>query len=182
MAKIATYQLDTYNMELLSRYVEDHVLPLKTKNDIIQISKIINLESEISASEWHILNLANYYLSETGLSGYIHTSMIEIWRYRLFGDKQTSALPKHRDSYGVFFGPINTVIFYLRKDKTIKGGNLEIYKSMTSFKPKGIYECDAGTVLVFDGSVVHKVETLVGTGIRDCIVVQMRCPYTWSLT
>ena len=174
---IKSSKLPLESFKFLVRYLEEQVSTENSKKDITQVSKYITTKSTLSAEEWHILNIAHYYLEEAGLKGDISKSYIEIWRYRLFGDKIESALPKHRDSYGTLFGPVNTVIFYLRKDKTIKGGDLEIYRNiLLSWNPIAKYECSAGNVLVFEGSLVHKVETLKGTGIRDCIVVQMRCP------
>ena len=181
MDTIQVHKLSYGNLDFLSTYLENQVSKAEKqkKKDVIQITKHITSNTEISAEQWQILNLAHCYLLEAGLQGDITNSIIEIWRYRLFGDKIESALAKHRDNYGLLFGPVNTVIFYLRKDKTIKGGDLEIYRNiLLSWNPIAKYECAAGNVLVFEGSLVHKVETLQGTGIRDCIVVQMRCPFT----
>ena len=181
MATIQFNKLSSSNLDFLSIYLENQVSKAEKqkKKDVIQITKHITGKTEISAEQWHILNLAHCYLLDAGLQGDISNSFIEIWRYRLFGERISSPLAKHRDNYGLLFGPVNTVIFYLRKDKTVKGGNLEVYRAVLALEPIATYDCSAGNVLVFEGSVVHKVEPLLGTGIRDCIVVQMRCQLRW---
>ena len=140
MDTIQIHKLSSSNLDFLSTYLENQILKAEKqkKKDVIQITKSITGKTEISAEQWQILNLAHCYLLEAGLQGDITNSAIEIWRYRLFGERISSPLTKHRDSYGLLFGPVNTVIFYLRKDKTVKGGNLEVYRAVLSLEPIAI--------------------------------------------
>lgn len=60
---------------------------------------------------------------------------------------------------------INTAVLYLRKDKTIRGGNLLV---------KGVNNViiEENTIVLMDGRIIHKPEDLNGFGCRDSIVVQ----------
>ena len=73
----------------------------------------------------------------------------------------------HRDDYAAVGFKVYTLIFYLRKDKTIKGGNLE-YEIDNG---KYIQEIESGDVLCFDGDLRHRPEICAGMGCRDSIVV-----------
>ena len=73
----------------------------------------------------------------------------------------------HRDDYAAVGFKVYTVIFYLRKDKTIKGGNLEYEID----NEKYIQEIESGDILCFDGDLIHRPEICSGMGCRDSIVV-----------
>ena len=90
---------------------------------------------------------------------------IDFHRYNLFGEKHTSTFTWHEDDYGATNYEVNTAILYLRKDKTIKGGNLLI-------KGQNKVIVEENTLVLIDGRVIHKPEDLEGFGCRDSIVVQ----------
>mgnify|MGYP003339864176 CR=1 FL=1 len=126
--------------------------------------------------EIYIRDLANDYLESCGLYQNKDRFVIELWRYRCFGDKTSSPFPRHKDSFGLILAPINTCIFYIRKDTTVIGGDLELfglppYGRLIS-KPIKKINTDDCKVFAFDGNVIHRVTSMSGFGNRDCIVVQ----------
>jgi hypothetical protein len=61
----------------------------------------------------------------------------------------------------------------LRKDKTFRGGDLEIYGKGNIFTKKLCKTIKPNNnILCFDGDIYHKVTDFEGFGIRDCIVIQ----------
>ena len=73
----------------------------------------------------------------------------------------------HYDDDGPFNFKVHTVIFYLRKDKTVKGGNLE-YKINRKTE---VYHVKSGDIVQFPGNMYHKPQPTYGFGCRDIIVV-----------
>jgi hypothetical protein len=145
------------------------------KQNYTKISKIFGYFRKIqpTENEIYIRDLAYQYLESVGMKQNKHVFMVECWRHRLFGDKKTYHLFSiHRDSNGALIVPVNTCIFYLRKDKTFKGGDLEIWgKIRLVSKPLKTIEI-SNKIVLFDGDILHKVLPFSGFGIRDCIVVQ----------
>jgi Rps23 Pro-64 3,4-dihydroxylase Tpa1-like proline 4-hydroxylase len=93
--------------------------------------------------------------------------------------RDNTVFSKHLDNFGPILAPVNTCIFYLRKDKTFKGSNLEIYGLHGKLvrKPIHTFETD-NKIVLFEGAVVHKVLPYSGFGIRDCIVVMFSKDFT----
>jgi len=146
------------------------------KQNYTQITKIYNSKniSKINENELYIRNIANKYLEDAGLKQNVNNFAIEYWRHRLFGEDTSHIFPKHRDSFGILFDAVNTCIFYLRKDKTFNGGNLEIYGKGNYFTTNKTLKTiiPYQNIICFDGDIYHKVTDFNGFGIRDCIVVQ----------
>lgn len=86
-------------------------------------------------------------------------------RYNLFGKKCSTPFAWHEDDYGSTDYEVNTAVLYLRKDKTIRGGNLLV-------KGANKVMIEENTIVLMDGRLVHKPEDLNGFGCRDSIVVQ----------
>ena len=86
-------------------------------------------------------------------------------RYNLFGKKHSTPFAWHEDDYGSTDYEVNTAVLYLRKDKTIRGGNLLV-------KGANKVIVEENTIVLMDGRLVHKPEDLDGFGCRDSIVVQ----------
>lgn len=84
-----------------------------------------------------------------------------------FEKKKYQSLDWHYDDYGAVNYKVYTVIFYLRKDKTVKGGNLE-YKLNKKIK---IHNVKSGDIAQFTGDIYHKPQPTYGFGCRDIIVV-----------
>ena len=76
----------------------------------------------------------------------------------------------HKDDHAVIKYPTYTVIFYLRKDITVHGGDLE-YKLNGQ---KHVHTIKEGDVLQFKGDIPHKPQATSGFGCRDIIVVFIR--------
>jgi len=64
-----------------------------------------------------------------------------------------------------------SVLCYLRKDETIKSGNLR-YKDKDN--EKKVIHVSTGTTIIMDGRVEHKPEKVHGTGQRDLIIVSFQ--------
>ena len=146
------------------------------KQNYTQITRQFNVngtsETKLKDNEIYIRDLAYRLLESVGLQQNKGRFMIEYWRHRLFAENKSHIFSKHRDSFGPILAPVNTCIFYLRKDKTFKGSNLEIYglQGRLVRKPIHTFETD-NKIVLFDGSAFHKVLPYSGFGIRDCIVV-----------
>lgn len=142
------------------------------KQNYTKITHQFTSESKLKNDEIYIRDLAYRHLESVGLHQNKQRFMIEYWRHRLFAENKTHIFSKHRDSYGPILAPVNTCIFYLRKDKTFKGSNLEMWGLHGRFirKPIHTFETD-NKIVLFDGAVLHNVQPYSGFGIRDCIVV-----------
>ena len=94
---------------------------------------------------------------------------IDFHRYNLFGEKFISELSWHEDDYGATNYKVNTAIIYLRKDKTLRGGNLLVKDNI--YKRELISD---NTIILIDGRITHKPEDIEGFGCRDSIVIQFK--------
>jgi hypothetical protein len=92
---------------------------------------------------------------------------LDFHRYNLFGKKHSTPFAWHEDDYGSTGYEVNTAVLYLRKDKTIRGGNLLV-------KGANKVMIEENTIVMMDGRLVHKPEDLEGFGCRDSIVVQFK--------
>jgi len=84
-----------------------------------------------------------------------------------FETKSKRTFPWHEDDYGAVNYKVHTIIYYIRKDSTIEGGNLEYTLENTNY----IQEIKNGQILCFDGNLKHRPEICFGIGCRDSIVV-----------
>ena len=76
----------------------------------------------------------------------------------------------HTDDNGAVSYKVFTIIYYLRKDITIKGGNLKYEINYREL----IHNVNVGDVLCFKGDIMHNPEPSYGLGCRDIIVVFMK--------
>ena len=176
--------LDTL-MKLRSIFESKVVNKKEDKNNITQITNIYENDKKINDDDLFIRGLAIQFLQNSNLDVNPDNCMIEYWRYRCFGDVLNSKLIRHTDSYGVFNCPINTCIFYIRKDKTLQGGNLDLYGyGINSYnfmnKPIKTIESNNNKVICMDGDIVHSISSFQGFGIRDAIVVQFEKSFTYK--
>ena len=84
-----------------------------------------------------------------------------------FEKKTYNWLAWHKDDYGAVPFKVYSILFYLRKDVSVKGGNL-LYKINNT---KYTYLVEEGNILSFRGDLLHIPETSYGFGCRDLIVV-----------
>lgn len=81
---------------------------------------------------------------------------------------KTCKFPLHLDDYGTYPNKQWTIVYYIRKDRGIKGGNFR-YKIHDKLEKTEIEE---GDVLIFPGNIKHGPEPMWGFGCRDIIVLQ----------
>ena len=118
----------------------------------VNIQPIVNKALEIIRTKYHNFN-SKYFTIE------FHQ------RNAGFEKKQNELFAWHQDDYNIRDFPVYTVLFYLRKDKTIKGGDFE-YKINTH---KTIHKINVGDILCFPGNLSHYPQPTSGFGCRDLI-------------
>ena len=77
----------------------------------------------------------------------------------------------HYDDYNVAPFKLYTLIFYLRKDTSVKGGNLLYDLEESEEKNIRTFEVSEGKVAIFPGDIYHSPEPSKGFGCRDSIVI-----------
>jgi hypothetical protein len=75
----------------------------------------------------------------------------------------------HNDDYGAVHNRVYTILFYIRKDNTVKDGNLD-YK-LNKNKNIHTHIVTTGDILCFSGDLQHKPQKTSGFGCRDLIVL-----------
>lgn len=116
-----------------------------TNNDLINNNIKENETDEFDwLIEFHHYNIKKYYEPEFG---------------------------RHCDDKSAISANVNTIIFYLNKDKTIKGGNLIVYDDNGADKK---LEINSGDMIIMKGDLEHEIEPLDGFGNRMSIVVQIQ--------
>ena len=73
----------------------------------------------------------------------------------------------HKDDHAVIRCKVHTVIFYLRKDITVGGGDFEYKKD----GKKITHKVESKSILQFCGNLSHRPQETWGFGCRDIIVV-----------
>lgn len=118
----------------------------------------------------YILDKTKNILNNLGIKNYnINRNYIEFQQRNCgFENSKFRTLNWHKDDKTVTSYSVYTIIYYLRKDKTIIGGNLE-YRLRGEDKQK--QKIEPGTILVFKGDIMHRPEICYGFGCRDNIVV-----------
>ncbi len=96
--------------------------------------------------------------------------LVELHSYNVKGQKNP-IFGEHIDDYGGITCKVNTIIYYIRKDPGIVGGNLRVGNK--------IYDCSPPPEMIrticMPGNIYHEVIPMSGKGIRKCVVVQLRC-------
>ena len=116
-----------------------------------------------------ILSKTKEVLNSFGISNYdLSTWFVEFQQRNCGFEKKAKRTFKwHKDDYSTIPCKVHTVIFYLRKDKSIKGGNLEYKLEKETHHQK----IETGDILCFNGNIDHQPEICSGMGCRDSIVV-----------
>ncbi|VVU95415.1 hypothetical protein CPAV1605_1166 [seawater metagenome] len=112
--------------------------------------------------------LTNCYslLDNLGIKDYTKNKYcLEFQQKNCYGQEKYNWLSWHYDDYGAVNYKVYTVLYYLRKDKTIEGGNLQ-YKINQNLLEYSIQEKD---VLLFKGDLEHCPTLTSGFGSRDLI-------------
>ena len=94
-----------------------------------------------------------------------HTHYIELQRYNV-----TGLVKPHYDWHIDDNGPLNckvvSIIYYLRKDKTVRGGDLAFFRKK--------FKTYSNLAITFKGNKYHRATDMKGHGVRDCIVVMFK--------
>ncbi len=91
---------------------------------------------------------------------------IEFHKYFVNG-KTKPLFDYHCDDYGIVSYKTVTCIYYLTKNNTIEGGDLE-------FKNQTIINVESNMMIIFNGDLEHRVTNMNGIGERKCIVIQFK--------
>jgi hypothetical protein len=94
------------------------------------------------------------------------TYYVEFHKYVING-KTKSFFDFHKDDYGAVSFKTVTCIYYLTKNDTIEGGDLEI-------KNQTIINIEPNMLVIFNGNLTHRVTKMNGNGIRKSIVIQFQ--------
>ena len=81
-----------------------------------------------------------------------------------------SSLCWHKDDFGATDYKVHTLILYLQKDTTLKGGDLE-YKIGAQLMKQVV---SSKLMLAMSGDLEHFPEAMSGFGARDSIVIQFK--------
>ena len=113
-------------------------------------------------------------LIEHGINNSINTNgFVEYHRYL---NGKNMPLGIHCDDFGGVNYTVNSVIFYL--NKTVEGGDLEIYEQDEKTLKETIYVKPSENkikIVIMEGNVCHFINKITTDGIRECIVVQLKC-------
>ena len=140
-----TFELETYSN---AKYAKNNSSSIESRESIEQLVAIVA----------NILTTNGFHIDSSKYN-------IDFHRYNLFGKKHSTPFAWHEDDYGSTGYEVNTAVMYLRKDKTIRGGNLLV-------KGANKVIVEENTIVLMDGRLIHKPEDLNGFGCRDSIVVQ----------
>jgi len=173
------YELNTEYLTLVEEntlYISPNIIDLfipKRKDTRVNLQYDFNNEDPY--------NLLNYIVQKASAllttNNILHDGNIwymDIIQYNLFNNKNAaSGLAWHCENDNK--PDLITVLFYIRKDKTILNGNLR-YKDKNN--KKQILNIHTGTTVIMDGKVQHKPENCSGSiGSRDTIIVSFRRKY-----
>jgi len=166
------YKKSIINNDIKQQLVDCHcnVFMNKRKEDL-NLKKFN--KKNIGEYQW-IVNMAYSKLDEYGIDNYCDDYLLEFQQRNCFGQVKNSKLNIwHRDSNLVsMFKQVYTVLFYIRKDKTLKGGNYKCEPTKKFFGNKSItIEINEGDCLVFDGCMMHCGQNSSGFGCRDIVAV-----------
>lgn len=132
------------------------------------------LGNDITIYTKPLIEKAYELLRDCGITNLSDTKWkVEYHQRNCFGKEKQKMFQWHTD-YAIIspFYNVYTVIFYIRKDKTVHGGNFKCMPpdSIWSNKKEEI-NIEEGDILMFDGSMVHRAQEAYGFGCRDAIVV-----------
>ena len=163
------------NLLGLGREILDKVLPPKFMN--FDYKKYINESTDnftnfdfikIDSNITNLISKSADLLLENGFKINKNIFHVDFHRYFINNKKYETDLTWHTDDNGATPYNVNTIIFYLRKDSTLKGGNF-LYKENTNIHKINISK---NNILLMRGDLIHKPQDIDGYGRRESIVVQ----------
>lgn len=150
--------------------IHQSIFPKRKKGfEKLSFSYFNNAKSKYDNITQPVLSMTKHVLESLNITNYDFSAWFMEFQQRNCGfeKKVKRTFDWHRDDYATIGYKVHTIIFYLRKDKTIKGGNLEYEID----DKKYIQEIESGDVLCFNGDLKHRPEICSGMGCRDSIVV-----------
>jgi len=164
------YNLLSFGSEILNKVLPAKLLNFDYKkcsnessNNFVN-SDFININSSITKFISQSANL----LLEKGFNINKNNFHVDFHRYYLNNESYETDFTWHKDDKGATSYNVNIIIFYLRKDPTLKGGNL-LYKKDINIRKINI---NKNNIVLMRGDLIHKPENLQGYGRRDSIVIQ----------
>jgi hypothetical protein len=163
-------QLNTYEKDLFAS-IHNTILPKRTQNfDTKAFSPIFfNISGKITTIIEPIMEKTKQILDMFNKTNYdLSQYYIEFHQRNCGFEKNIKrTFDWHTDDYGAGPFKVYTIIYYIRKDNTIKGGNLEYIFENKNY----IQQIKKEQILCFDGNLKHRPEICSGIGCRDSIVV-----------
>ena len=150
--------------------IHSNIFPKREKGfEKRPFSSLNNAKSKYDNITHPILSKTKEVLHLLGITNYDFSTWFMEFQQRNCGfeKKPKRTFKWHRDDYSTINYKVHTIIFYLRKDNSIKGGNLEYKLGKQIYNQK----IEAGDILCFDGNIYHQPEICSGMGCRDSIVV-----------
>ena len=142
------------------------------------IKKFSQTDKNLLQQQRNILEAAKVIFSNNGITNINMNRMIlEFQQLNCFGKDKVRNFNWHNDDNVIWPGlpfsrGVYTLIFYIRKDRTVRGGDFEYKKKSTFFGcPTSRLEIKEGDILIFDGSIRHRATKSHGFGCRDIITV-----------
>ena len=137
-------------------------------------------ESDVDAQNQFdkFARLVENFVKKNGFNTTSKQYLLEAHSYNLTKDKYTkdkplkSHLSWHEDDYGGVSMDVVTVVFYLHKSSSIRGGNFLFHPGNIS--DQTIIDVGSGTIVIFDGNLIHKVQDAYGLGVRESVVIQLQ--------
>ena len=163
----------TISPELLTEFQDIHgkMMPKKRTKHFQSTSKYADKDVSIEPIKQLMIGL----LEDYGINTFDSSkSLIECHQTNCleYKDQKKSYFAWHCDDQAVVPYNVYTVIFYLRKDSTVRGGDFEYKIKEMNY----VHKVNAGDCLIFRGDLSHYPQPSWGFGCRDVIVGFIRRP------
>jgi len=133
-----------------------------TSSDVLDTSELF---SDILKFARRVLNDNKFPIKRNGrylLEGHLYTLS--------FGDRPVDTFCDHEDDQAAISFNCETIIFYLRKDENVDGGNFEYIDNNGVRQTIPVYD---GQMIMMGGNVMHRPQPCYGEGHRISIVIQL---------
>ena len=154
-------ELDSFNA------IHTRIFPRRKKR--YETYQINSIKKSSKSTINPIIKKAFDILDSNGTKNYDKNNYLAEFHQRNCGfeKKKYGHFDWHTDDGGATSYLVYSVLFYLRKDNTVSGGNLEYEINKTKF----VHEVKQGDILSFRGDIKHYPQPTEGFGCRDIIVV-----------
>jgi hypothetical protein len=99
---------------------------------------------------------------------------LETHSYYVNNQEVDSPFALHQDDYGATRDKVVTIIWYLRKDDTINGGNLHYSSTDCNLKDTQLLNITNNMIVMFTGNLWHVPEICTGVGYRQLVSIQFK--------